>query len=154
MKLRIGVIGLGPAWETRHRPALRALGDRFEVRAVCEEIALKARQAAGEFNAIAVDGYRAMAARDDIDAVLMLSPQWFGALPILAACDAGKAVYCSAAMDLEAEQAYTIKQRVEQSGIAFMAEFARRLAPASLRLKELIAGLEDQQQPVHGVVAP
>ena len=32
-----------------------------------------------------------------------------------------------------------VKQRVEEAGIAFMAEFPRRHAPATLRLKELIA---------------
>jgi predicted dehydrogenase len=126
MKLRVGLIGLGQAWELRHRPALRALSDRFEVRAVCEEVALRARQAATEFDADAVDGFRAVADRSDIDAVLMLSPQWYGPLPILAACDAGKAIYCAYTLDLEADQARMIKQRVEESGIAFMAEFPRR----------------------------
>lgn len=139
MKLRVGVIGLGGAWETRHRPALRALGDRYEVRAICEQVGHKAEAAAKEFDACAVDGYRALAARDDIDAILILSPQWYGPLPILAACDEGKAVYCGAAMELEAEQARVIRDRVEQAGIAFMAEFPRRHAPATLRLKELIA---------------
>jgi len=71
--------------------------------------------------------------------VLVLSPQWFGALPILAACESGKAVYCAAGLDLDPETARTVKQRVEQAGTAFVAEFARRLAPATLRLKELIA---------------
>ena len=32
-----------------------------------------------------------------------------------------------------------MKSRVEEAGIAFMAEFPRRHAPATLRLKELIA---------------
>ena len=32
MKLRVGIVGLGEQWETRHLPALRALADRFEVR--------------------------------------------------------------------------------------------------------------------------
>ena len=139
MKLRVGVIGLGTVWETRHRPALRALSDRFEVRAICEEVHLRAEQAAKEFDAVAMDGYRALAARVDVDAILFLSPQWYGALPILAACDEGKAVYCAAAIDLDADQARAIKDRVEQAGIAFMAEFPRRHSPATLRLKELIA---------------
>lgn len=138
MRLRVGVIGLGAAWETRHRPALRALGDRYEVRAICEQVGHKAQQAAKEFDACAVDGYRTLAAREDIDAILILSPQWYGPLPILAACDEGKAVYCGAAMDLEADQALLIRERVEKAGIAFMAEFPRRHAPATLRLKELI----------------
>lgn len=139
MKLRVGLIGLGPGWELRHRPALRALADRFEVRAICEEVGLRADQAARDFNASAVYGFRTLTRRSDIDAIVILSPQWFGPLPILAACDAGKAVYCAATFELEPEQASYIRQRVEQAGIAFMGEFPRRLAPATQRLKELIA---------------
>jgi predicted dehydrogenase len=139
MKLRVGLVGLGNAWEVRHRQALRALSDRFEVRAVCEPVAHRAEIAARDFAADAVDGFRVLAEREDVDAVLVLSGQWYGALPILAACDAGKAVYCAAALDFDTEQARQIKERVEASGVAFMAEFPRRQAPATLRLKELIA---------------
>lgn len=139
MKLRVGVVGLGKAWENRHRPALRALSDRFEVRAFCEQVAHRAEQAAREFGATAVDGFRALARREDIDAILMLSRQWYGALPIFAACDAGKAIYCATGLDLDPAQARHIRQRVYDSGVAFMAEFSRRQAPATLRLKELIA---------------
>jgi predicted dehydrogenase len=139
MKLRIGLVGLGEAWESRHRPALRALGDRFEVRAVCAEVSHWAQRAAQDFHAVAVDGFRALAARDDIDAVLVLSPDWYGPLPILAASELGKAVYCVDALELDSRLAREIKRRVDESGVAFMAEFPRRLAPATLRLKELIA---------------
>jgi predicted dehydrogenase len=139
MKLRVGLVGLGRAWDNRHGPALRALGDRYEVRAVCEQVALRAHHVAQEFGADPVDGYHALSQRADIDAVLMFSPQWFGPLPILAAADAGKAIYCAAAMDLDPEEARRIKTRVEDAGIAFMAEFPRRQSPATLRLKELIA---------------
>ena len=139
MKLRVGLIGLGTHWESRHRSALRALSDRFEVRAICEEVAKRADKAAQEFNADTVDGYRALTKRADLDAVLMLSPQWYGALPIHAACEEGKAVYCASAMDFSYPEATEVKRRVEEAGIAFMVEFPRRIAPATLRLKELIA---------------
>lgn len=139
MKLRVGVVGLGDAWDSRYRLALRSLADRFEVCAVCAEVAQRAEQVAREFGAIPVDGYRALAARSDIDAVLMLSSQLYGSLPILAACDAGKAIFCGAALDLDPRRAREIKDRVEASGVAFMAEFPRRHAPATHRLKELIA---------------
>lgn len=139
MKLRVGLVGLGDAWQQRHAPALRALADRFEVRAICEQVGHRAEQAASEFGAAAVDGYRALARREDIDAVLILSPQWYGGLPILAACESGKAVYCAAGLDLKPDEARLVKQRVEQTGIAFVAEFPRRHAPATLRLRELIA---------------
>ncbi len=139
MKLRVGLIGLGEAWEYRHRPALRALGDRLEVRAIYDQVAHLAHLAAQEFNATPVDGFRALALREDIDALVMLADQWYGSLPILAACDAGKAVYCAVTPHLEPDEALRLKRRVEESGIAFMAEFPRRQTPATLRLKELIA---------------
>jgi predicted dehydrogenase len=115
------------------------LADRFEVRAVCDQVRHRAEQVAAEFHAEVVDGYHVLAGREDIDAVLVLSPQWYGALPILAACESGKAVYCAAGLDLEPDEAQRIKARVEEAGIAFVAEFPRRQAPATVRLKELIA---------------
>lgn len=139
MKLRVGLVGLGNNWEVRHRAALRSLSDRFEVRAIFDQVAVRAEQAAREFGAQAVDGFRALAVRPDIDAVLMLSPQWYGCLPMLAACDAGKAIYCAFSMELDLEQARQMRDRVEKAGVAFMAEFPRRQSAATLRLKELIA---------------
>ncbi len=139
MRLRVGLVGLGGAWQTRHRAALLALGDRFEVRAVCAEVATRAEQVAAEFGASAVDGFRALTARRDLDAVLVLTAEWYGPLPIVSACESGKAVYCAAALDIEPQRAAEIKQRVEKSGVAFMAELPRRHAAATLRLKELIA---------------
>jgi len=139
VKLRVGIVGLGEQWESRHLPALRALADRFEVRGICEQVAHRAQRAATALNAAAVDGFRVLAARDDVDALLYLADQWFGATPILAACDHGKAVYSAISLPLEPGEAGELRQRVEASGIAFMAELPRRHAPATVRLKELIA---------------
>jgi predicted dehydrogenase len=139
MKLRLGLIGLGKDWQTRHLPALRLLQDRFEVRAIYGSVAHLADQVARELRADRVDGYRALIEREDVDAVMMLESDWYGMLPLLAACDAGKAVYCSAEIDFEPNAAAEVKRRVEGAGIAFMSEFPRRFAPATLRLKELIA---------------
>ncbi|MBL8830123.1 MAG: Gfo/Idh/MocA family oxidoreductase [Planctomycetaceae bacterium] len=139
MKLRVGVVGLGSGWESRHRPALRAMSDRFEVRAICDQIAVRAEQAAKEWNAQAVDGFRSLAQRDDIDAVLVLAPQWYGTLPMVAAAEAGKAIYTACNLELEFDQAKELKRRINESGVAFMAELPRRHSPATIRLKELIA---------------
>lgn len=139
MKLRVGVIGLGTLWESRYRPALRALSDRLEVRGVYDPVAHRAQQAARDFDARAVEGVRALANRPDVDAILFLASHWIGALPVLAAADAGKAVYCAPHLDLTLAEAIELRDRVNQTGIAFMAELPRRNAPATLRLKELIA---------------
>ena len=139
MKLQVGLVGIGSAWESRHLPALRALSDRFEVRAVCDPVRHRAEKVAKQLNAEPHDGFRKLIERNDIDAVLLLSAQWFGPHPIMAACGAGKAVYCSAALDLTVEQASELRQQLREAGVAFMAEFPCRLSPATLRLKELIA---------------
>jgi len=139
MKLRLGVAGLGEAWERRHRTALRALADRFEVKAIYDQVRQRAELAAAEFNAAAVDGYHALTAREDIDAIFVSSSQWSGPLPVLAACRAGKSVYFGSGVDMELSVAEGVKSRVAEAGIAFMVEFPRRQAPATLRLKELIA---------------
>ncbi|MEN9665886.1 MAG: hypothetical protein RLZZ326_2249, partial [Planctomycetota bacterium] len=109
MKLRVGIVGLGPLWEKRHLPALRSLADRFEVQGICEQVAHLARRAAGELGTVAVEGFRALAARDDIDAILYLSDQWYGVAPILAACDHGKAVYAGASLPVDAAEADVLR---------------------------------------------
>jgi predicted dehydrogenase len=139
MKVRVGLVGLGEAWEQRHLPALRALADSFQVRAVCEQVGHRAQLAAAVFGAETVDGFRALAAREDVDAILMLSPQWYGPLPILAACEHGKAIFCGHGVHVEPDQAEAICRRVKDAGVVFMAELLRRQSPATLRLKELIA---------------
>ena len=139
MKIRLGLIGLGEAWNSRYAPALHALADRFEVRAVCEQVAHRARQVADEFGAVTVGGFQALLRREDVDAVLMLSDQWYGSLPILAACEYRKAVYCASCFDFSIDEADSVCRKVDESGIAFMAEFLRRYMPGTLRLKELIA---------------
>ncbi len=139
MKLRVGIVGLGDQWETRHLPALRALADRFEVRGICEQVAHRAERAATQLGAVAVDGFRALVSREDIDAVLCLAEQWYGITPILAACDHGKAVYSAIDLPVDAQEAQALRVRVDEAGIAFMAELPRRHAPATVRLKELMA---------------
>ncbi|MFM9058945.1 MAG: Gfo/Idh/MocA family oxidoreductase [Planctomycetaceae bacterium] len=111
MKLRVGIVGLGCQWESRHLPALRTLADRFEVRGICEQVAHRARKAAAEIGSVPVDGFRALCARDDVDAILYLADQWFGPTPILAACDHGKAVYSAISLPFEADEAATLRRR-------------------------------------------
>src|SRR4026208_842876 len=126
MKLRVGIVGLGEAWESRHRPALRTLSDRFEVRAVCCEVAHLPQQAARAVSAPEADGLPGLASRDDIDVVMVLAPEWYGPLPVFAACDHGKSVYCGAALDIDdPAQARQLRQRGEERGNAFQAQFPR-----------------------------
>jgi predicted dehydrogenase len=139
MRLRVGIIGLGDNWQRRYRPALHALRDWFEVRSVYSPVTLLAEKAARRFRAEVSYGVQSLVRRPDIDAVLVLATDWLGVQPVLAACSAGKAVYSAIGCDLDLEQSAVLQQHIRQSGVAYMAEFARRHAPATVRLKELIA---------------
>lgn len=139
MKLKLGIIGLPTNWESRYLPALRVLNDRFEVAGVYHSVLRIAENTARQFDATAHEGFRELVSRTDIDAVAVLSNDWYGLAPVHAACDHGKAVYCGSEIDFGPAAVHDLASTVEQSGVAFMAEFPKRYAPASLRLKELIA---------------
>ncbi|MEZ6153127.1 MAG: Gfo/Idh/MocA family oxidoreductase [Pirellulaceae bacterium] len=146
MRLRLGLIGLSSDWQYRHFPALRRLQDRFEVCGVYSSVSAFSESVAREFDAQRFDGFREMLSSDCIDAIMMLESDWYGIAPLVAACDYGKAIYCGSEVDFDPQRAAHLKQLVDGAGVAFMAEFPRRYAPASLRLKELIATRLGQPQ--------
>lgn len=139
MKLRLGLLGLSNDWRSRHLPALRVLQERFEVAGVYCSVSSFADTVARELSTTKYDGFRELIRRDDVDAVLVLDSHWNGVVPILAACEYGKAVFCGSEVDMLPEEADLVRREVDRAGIAFMAEFPRRYAPASIRLKELLA---------------
>ena len=139
MRLRVGLIGQGSDWTARYQPALRSMTDRFDVRGVYGSVSALSDQVAREFGAKREDSFRTMMRRSDIDAIMMLESDWYGTVPLLAACEYGKAIYCGSNIYFDPQMAAQLRDRVEQSGVAFMMELPRRFAPATLRLKELMA---------------
>jgi predicted dehydrogenase len=139
VRLRVGVIGLGRLWETRHKPSLARLSDRFQVTAVYDQVFRRAEIEAAQIRCAACEGLSALIERPDVDVIYLLSRQWFGVHPIRLACEAGKPVYCALPLVDELEELESLAGLIERSGTVFMPEFARRCYPATLRLKELLA---------------
>ncbi len=139
LRLQVGVIGLGRLWETRHKPALLRLNDQFRVTAVYDSVFRRAELEAAQIGCAVCEGLSALVERPDVDVVYLLSRQWFGLHPIKLACAAGKPVYCALPLAGDLDELEDLAKQVEQSGIVFMPEFARRCYPATLRLKELLA---------------
>ncbi|RMF39430.1 MAG: gfo/Idh/MocA family oxidoreductase [Planctomycetota bacterium] len=139
MRLRLGLVGLSRDWAHRHLPALRVLQDRFDVCGVFGCVPSRCETVAREFGARQYEGFHTMLADPSIDAAMILEDAWYGLAPIHAACRYGKAVYCGSDVFIDPADADDLRRTIGQSGIAFMAEFPRRYAPATLRLKELIA---------------
>ena len=94
VRLRVGVIGLGRLWETRHRPSLVRLQDQFRITAVYDQVFRRAQVESEQLDCAACEGLAALVERPDVDVIYLLSPQWFGLHPAHLACAAGKPVYC------------------------------------------------------------
>lgn len=138
-RLRVGVIGLGRLWESRHKPALRAMPDKFEIVAVYDQVARRAWMEARQLGCEAAQGLRAMIGRPDLDAVYLMEPQWFGWHAMELAALHRKPVYCALNPAADPARFEEVAARFAASGAPFMIELARRYYPATLRLLELIA---------------
>jgi predicted dehydrogenase len=137
-KLRIGVVGLGQDWQNRYLPALRALRDRFQVTGVYSSVSVLAESAARDLDSPYFDSFRTLISSGSLDAILLLEEDWYQLQPIEAACEAKVGVFCGSEVDIQGLSG-GLQSAIEHAGIPFMSEFSRRYAPATLRLKELIA---------------
>lgn len=76
--INLGLIGLGPFWESRFRPALMKLSSKLHVVAVYDNVVSRAEQAAREMNARVIGGVAALADRANVHALLLLDTGWQG----------------------------------------------------------------------------
>lgn len=94
-RVTLGIVGVGGMGL-----GLLNIFQRFpdvEIAAVCdvhEPHLLRAREAAGGESVQAVKDFRRVLDRDDVDAVVVATPDHWHAIPSILACQAGKDVYC------------------------------------------------------------
>lgn len=137
--LKVGIIGFGPAWESRYHPALRKMRDRIEPRAVYDAVQTRAVVAATELDAQRVDGIFSLIARRDIDALLMFDASWHELIPLHFACQHRKPVFVAGSLGDNLPQIQILCKDASEHGIDMMPELSRRYTPATLRFRELIA---------------
>jgi len=76
-QIKIGIIGVGKAWEKLHSPAFAHLTDKFKITAVCDTDHQKAKSVASTLGLpdnAAYDSYEKMLAEADIEAVDTMVP--------------------------------------------------------------------------------
>lgn len=139
VRLRVGILGLGRLWEARHKPALAKMAARFRIAAVYDQVARRAATEASQLGCAAAEGIAALIERPDVDAIYLLTPQWFGLHPVALAASAGKPIYCALPLATEPAEVEAVADSVREGGVPFMPELARRFYPATLRLRELLA---------------
>ncbi len=139
VRLGVGVIGLGRLWEVRHKPAFVRMADRFRVASVYDHVARRAEIEAASFGAHPASGVLALVERPDVEAVFLLSPQWFGLHALEVAAASGKPIYCALPLASEPATIDRLETTLSAGRSVFMPEFARRFYPATIRLRELLA---------------
>lgn len=136
----LGIIGLGRLWEARHKPALGRMRDRFRAVSVYDQVARRAELEARQLRCSAAEGLTELVHHPDVDAIYLLTPQWFGLHPISLAIEAGKAIYCALPSAADPDGLESLAEGIRQSGLVFMPELPRRFYPATKRLFELLNG--------------
>jgi predicted dehydrogenase len=139
VRLGLGVVGLGRLWEARHKPALGRLRDHFRVAAVYDQVLIRAEREARELGCAAAEGLAGLVERPDVDAVYVLSPQWFGLHAAELACRAGKPVYLGVPVAADPAGLEALARLARERGTPVFPELPRRFYPATIRLRELLA---------------
>ena len=91
--IRLGVVGPGLIWKNQHEPAMSRVDQAFRPTVFCATSERSRAEVAARYpDAPFVTSYSALVQRDDIDAVVVLTPIALNAPVALAALNAGKDV--------------------------------------------------------------
>jgi predicted dehydrogenase len=137
--LNVGLIGLGPEWEHRYRPALAKLEKRLRVRSLYTPVITHAEQVSAELNSDVAPGLMALLEREDVQALLVLDASWYAGVPAQFACQVGKPAYLAGPLARRLPAADHLLLRAAETGVTLMPDFSHRYTPATSRLRELTA---------------
>ena len=117
-KVRIGIIGAGGIFRSRHFPGLAKIGDA-EVVAICNRSEASAGAIAREFGLsprLMSDPY-ALIGSEDVDAVMIGTWPYRHCEYVLASLDAGKHVFVQARMAMNLREAKAMYARAQETGL-------------------------------------
>jgi predicted dehydrogenase len=137
--INLGIVGLGPVWESRYRPVLEKLQHRVRIRAVFDPVASRCDEVAATLRAAPYQGVLALLTHADVRGILLLDSSWYGNALIHFLRQTRKPVYIAGSLGEDWEELSRLKALVEADGLLVMPEFSRRFTPATCRLHELIA---------------
>ncbi len=144
-ELRIGLVGYGFMGRT-HTNGYKRVNDFFPeleyrpvLQAVCGRTEEKAKEFADQwqFNSYETD-WRKLVARDDIDAIDIVTPNDTHAEIAIAAAEAGKMVLCEKPLARTAEESQPMVDAVEKAGVANTVWYNYRRIPAVTLAKQIV----------------
>ena len=142
-KLGVGIVGVNPAWgwaATAHIPALRALSNYYEIRALSASSPEAARAAGEAFGVAAVFSHHdEMVEQPDVDVVSVTVKVPHHRELVSAALAAGKAVYCEWPLGRDLDDARAMAALAAELGLRTVVGLQARQAPAIEFVRELLS---------------
>jgi len=139
-RVRVGVVGCGEAAQIMHLPSLRFLGDLFEVTAVCDASRDVAERVGDDWNVpVRLVDHAVAVTLDEVDAILVATPDAYHSVVALAAMAAGKHVLVEKPLCLTLREADAIAAAQEEAGVVVQVGYMRRYAPAFLQAVAAVA---------------
>lgn len=122
-KLRMGIIGMGMAFERLHYPAYQKLMDKFEIGAICDSDLQKAenwRQTLGLKPEDIYSDFHEMIKRDDLDAIDIMVPIELNYEVTEEVARAGKPIICEKPLAPTKEQAMAARELPKKYNVPIM----------------------------------
>ncbi len=138
LPVRVGIVGAGAVTGYHHVPALR-LDPRAELVALCDANAELLAQRVKEWDVPwSTTDPEELCRREDVDAVVVATPNHTHRPITLAAVEAGKHVMCEKPLGLSAQEARTMWQAAQAADVVHMTAFTYRFAPSMKYMLHLL----------------
>ena len=137
-QIGIAIIGCGGITLQNHLPGL-ALCPEAGVVALCDTDAATLQRASQQTGiSVTSSRYQEIVTRDDVNAVIIATPNFAHAPIALAAIAAGKHVLCEKPLALNQAEAKQMANAADQAGVRHMTAFTYRYVPAMRYLSHLV----------------
>jgi predicted dehydrogenase len=138
-QVSVALVGMGQTWELNYRSAIQRLASRLSIRAICDCVHVRAAAVADEFGAAPVTSPWQLSQRSDIQAWIILDPDWYAAYPAEIANLAGRSVLLANPLWSQFTGIDRLFNHAVDSGETLMPAFPQRYAASTIRLRELMA---------------
>ena len=137
-KVRVAIIGAGAVSDYHHVPALR-MDPRAEIVAICDASPelLEKRKVDWKIDRVTTDP-EVICAADDIDAVIIATPNFTHKPISVAAAKGGKHIMCEKPLGLNAGEVREMYEACRDAGVIHMTAFTYRFAPSMRYLRHLL----------------
>jgi myo-inositol 2-dehydrogenase/D-chiro-inositol 1-dehydrogenase len=136
---RVALVGAGRIARL-HAENVAAQVHRLRLVAIADPAAGVASALAAEFGGAALDDWRELLERDDVDALLLCSPSRLHPEQIAAAAEAGKHVFCEKPIAADVAAADRAVAAADAAGIVLQVGYNRRFDRSFAALREAVAG--------------